>query len=168
MAHARYIRDLATTSYTYTNLAVARLYDLNCVADTNLVKRSELNIPDTAPASTSMMGMRSLLLWATLHLSFPTRVAKDVRSLLPSVPAAFREMLQLRHLSPLNFADMTRIAMHYAFLQGDFRHPAGGATSFHPRPRPTCDRDRGNSTWAPAASIWRPTASTPEFSMSSS
>jgi hypothetical protein len=135
-AHAQYIRDLAASAYTYTNLAVARLHDLRTVVDAGIVREAETNYPNTASASTAMMGMRTLLLWATMHLAYPSgaqpdEAPTDVRTLIPSIPAQFREMLALRHLSPLNFADMTRIALHHAFLSGDFRHPATGAARTH-------------------------------------
>jgi hypothetical protein len=129
--HGAYIRDLATTSYTYVNLAVARLHDLRGVVRAGLLPRAELNYPATAAASTAAMGMRTLLLWATLHLAFPDQVDRAVRKLVPSIPAQFRDMLTLDHLMMLNFADMTRIAMHHAFLSGSLAHPAAGATDVH-------------------------------------
>ncbi|WP_327006606.1 hypothetical protein OHA72_04605 [Dactylosporangium sp. NBC_01737] len=130
--HADYIRGLIATSYTYTNLAVARLHDLRDVERSGLVSSADLNYPSTAAASTGMMGMRSLLLWANIHIAYRTELAKQVRTLIPSIPGQFCGMLKLKHLSRLNFADMTRIAMHHAFLSGDFTHPARGAKSWHP------------------------------------
>jgi hypothetical protein len=130
--HAEYIRDLATTSYTYINLAVARLYDIEGVVRAGLLRRDELNYPNTAAASTAAMAMRTLMLWATMQLSCPDKVADDVRKLVPSIPEQFRQMLTLEHLGRLNFADMTRIAIHYAFLSNDLSHPAAGAKKVHP------------------------------------
>jgi hypothetical protein len=113
-AHARYIRDLATSAFTYTNLAVARLEDLDGVVKAGIISEREINYPDTAAASTSAMGMRTLLLWATMHLAYPSddyprQQPADINRLIPSIPGYFAKMLRLRHLNPLNFADMTRI-----------------------------------------------------------
>lgn len=134
--HAHYISDLTTSAYVYTNLAVARLHDLRAAVKAGIVREKETNYPATAPASTAMMGMRTLLLWATMRLAYPSAhrgdAPDDVRVLIPSVPGQFRDMLALPHLSPFNFADMTRIALHYAFLAGSLRHPANGATTIHP------------------------------------
>lgn len=134
--HARYICDLATSAYTYTNLAIARLQDLHGVVEAGIVEESDINYPTTAAASTAAMGMRTLLLWATMHLAYPrdaypAELPGNVKTLIPSIPGYFRQMLALQHLTPLNFADLTRIAMHYAFLSGDFRHPAQGAATVH-------------------------------------
>ncbi|WP_173077032.1 hypothetical protein [Phytohabitans rumicis] len=147
--HAGYIRGLATTSYEYVNLAVARLHDIRDVKRTGLIKDKDINFPATSEAQTVAMGMRTLLLWATMHLACPDSSTSpaDVRALIPSVPAQFREMLTLRRLSALNFADLTRIALHYAFLQDDLDHPAKGAEGIHPatpehlRPAGTLDLD---------------------------
>jgi hypothetical protein len=135
--HALYIRDLATSAFTYTNLAVARLYDLQGVVKAGIVAEGDINYPTTAAASTAAMGMRTLLLWATMHLAYPNeknprQQPADISRLIPSIPGYFEKMLTLRHLIPLNFADMTRIAMHYAFLSGSFRHPARDAKGVHP------------------------------------
>ena len=134
--HARYIRDLATSAFTYTNLAIARLYDLDGVVKAGLADMRDINYPTTAAASTGAMGMRTLLLWATMHLAYPSeetpRQPADIDRLIPSVPGYFTAMLTLPHLNRLNFADMTRIAMHHAFLTGSFGHPAHDATKMHP------------------------------------
>jgi hypothetical protein len=135
--HAWYIRDLATSAFTYTNLAIARLEDLDRVVKAGIVAERDINYPTTAAASTAAMGMRTLLLWATMHLAYPNddyprQQPADISRLIPSIPGYFEKMLTLRHLNPLNFADMTRIAMHYAFLCGSFRHPAHDATDVHP------------------------------------
>jgi hypothetical protein len=139
--HTGYIRDLATSAFTYTNLAIARLHDLRGVVKTGIIAERDLNYPPTARASTAAMSMRTLLLWATMHLAcpdkaYPPHLFADIKKLIPSIPGAFREMLALPDLSPLNFADMTRIAMHYAFLSGDFAHPAQGAKDLHPASPP--------------------------------
>jgi hypothetical protein len=135
--HARYIRDLATSAFIYTNLAIARLSDLDGVVEAGIVEERQINYPTTAAASTAAMGMRTLLLWATMHRAYPNKAyprqqPADIKELIPSIPGSFRKMLTLRHLIPLNFADMTRIAMHYAFLSGNFQHPAHDATDVHP------------------------------------
>ncbi|GIG59266.1 hypothetical protein Lfu02_36380 [Longispora fulva] len=134
--HPEYIRDLATSAYTFTNLAVARLHEIRTAHKAGLVTFRELNYPTTAAASTASMGMRTLLLWATMHLAYPDRQPREVSLLVQSVPAQFCDMLKLEHLSSLNFAEMTRIAMYYAFLSGDFSHPARGARTWHPETPP--------------------------------
>jgi hypothetical protein len=130
--HGAYIRDLASSSLTYTNLAVQRLKDIRELEAFGLVSAEGLNYPPTSPASTAAMGMRTLLLWATLHLAFPDTDGPDVRTFIKATPGQFHDMLKLPNLTRLNFADMTRIAMHYAFLSGDLRHPATGARGHHP------------------------------------
>jgi hypothetical protein len=130
--HGAYMRDLASASLTYTNLAVQRLKDVRDLEATGLLSGEALNYPATSAASTAAMGMRTLLLWAMLHLAYPDGNALDARPLIKATPGQFHDMLRLRHLSKLNFADMTRIALHYAFLSGDLRHPATGARDCHP------------------------------------
>jgi hypothetical protein len=145
--HGAYMRDLASASLTYTNLAVQRLKDIRDLQASGLLTSEGLNYPPTALASTASMGMRTLLLWAMLHLAFPDEAELDVRPLIKATPGQFHDMLRLRDLSKLNFADMTRIAMQYAFLSGDVRHPATGARDCHPatpdhlRPRASGDLD---------------------------
>lgn len=139
-----YTRDLSAVAVTYTNLAVQRLKDIRDLEKLRLLTAKEINYPATAAASTAAMGMRTLLLWATLHLAFPDRSGPDVRAFIPGTPGQFHDMLRLRHLNALNFADMTRIAMHFAFLSGDFRHPATGARDSHPdTPEHLRPRSRG-------------------------
>jgi hypothetical protein len=132
--HGAYMRDLASTSLTYTNLAVQRLKDIRELETSGLLTEEGINYPITAAASTAGMGMRTLLLWSMLSLAFPEPGTKpiDVKPLIMATPGQFHDMLRLRQLTKLNFADMTRIAMHYAFLSGDFRHPATGARGCHP------------------------------------
>jgi hypothetical protein len=129
--HGAYMRDLASASLTYTNLAVQRLKDIRELQVSGLLSEEGLNYPATAAASTASMGMRTLLLWAMLHLAFPDTSKLDVRAFIMATPGQFHDMLRLRNLTKLNFADMTRIAMHYAFLSGDLRHPATGARQYH-------------------------------------
>jgi hypothetical protein len=136
LKHRQYIRVLTATSCLYIDLAVARLKDLDRVMDAGLLSSAEVNLPNTAPASTAMMGMRTILLSATLELAFPGGRTDGRRALVPSVPQQFCEMLGLRHLTRLNFDDMTRLAMHYAFLTGDFTHPARNCRGFNPQTPP--------------------------------
>lgn len=130
--HGAYMLDLASASLTYINLALQRLKDIRELEASGLLTGEGLNYPVTASASTASMGMRTLLLWAMVHLAFPGDDKADVRPLIMATPGQFHDMLRLRDLNRLNFADMTRIAMHYAFLSGDFRHPATGARECHP------------------------------------
>lgn len=134
LRHGAYMRDLAATSLTYTNLAVQRLKDIRELEESGLLTEEGINYPITAAATTAAMGMRTLLLWSMLSLAFPNRGERpaDIKPLIMATPGQFHDMLRLKNLTRLNFADMTRIAMHYAFLSGDFRHPATGARGCHP------------------------------------